>query len=203
MSRSRNSSNDSRKPVSTRRWSSTFRRPPRGTSWARMPLPTSTYSRSGNGQPPTRSGLWPSALTAPRIPRKRPGRRSPKPSATSAAATSSTCTRPSTGSAVRSATPTKTAARRPPTTRNFSDQKTGTLSGGGAVGFLANTPDGTAFAFNANADYFVHQNVSFGPLFQLAATGDLFQFGLSGQGKLWIDLPGTEHKARLVLQGGF
>src|SRR5207247_9632904 len=71
------------------------------------------------------------------------------------------------------------------------------------IGFLANTPDGTAFAFNVNADYFVHQNVSFGPLFQLAATGDLFQFGLSGQGKLWIDLPGTEHKARLVLQGGF
>src|SRR5256885_13306300 len=79
------------------------------------------------------------------------------------------------------------------------DLKTGTLSGGGAIGFLANTPDGTAFAFNVNADYFVHQNVSFGPLFQLAATGDLFQFGLSGQGKLWIDLPGTEHKARLVL----
>ncbi len=88
-------------------------------------------------------------------------------------------------------------------TAQAADLKTGTLSGGGAIGFLANTPDGTAFAFNANADYFVHQNVSFGPLFQLAATGDLFQFGLSGQGKLWIDLPGTEHKARLVLQGGF
>jgi hypothetical protein len=83
------------------------------------------------------------------------------------------------------------------------DLKTGTLSGGGAIGFLANTPDGTAFAFNLNADYFIHPNVSVGPLFQLAATGDLFQFGLSGQGKLWIDLPGTEHKARLTLQGGF
>ena len=83
------------------------------------------------------------------------------------------------------------------------DLKTGTLSGGGAIGFLANTPDGTAFAFNVNGDYFIHQNVSVGPLFQLAATGDLFQFGLSGQGKLWIDLPGTEHKARLTLQGGF
>src|SRR2546427_13157497 len=76
------------------------------------------------------------------------------------------------------------------------DLKTGTLSGGGAIGFLANTPDGTAFAFNANADYFIHQNVSVGPLFQLAAAGDLFQVGLSGQGKLLMDSPGPGPQAR-------
>jgi hypothetical protein len=82
------------------------------------------------------------------------------------------------------------------------DAKTGTLSGGGAIGFLANTPDGTAFALNLNADYFLNSNVSVGPLFQLAATGDLSQLGFSGQGKFWIDLPGTEHKAKLTLQAG-
>ena len=82
------------------------------------------------------------------------------------------------------------------------DLNTGTLSGGGAIGFLANTPDGTAFALNLNADYFIHPNVSVGPLFQLAATGDLSQLGFSGQGKFWINLPGTEHKAKLTLQGG-
>src|SRR6267143_6776630 len=82
------------------------------------------------------------------------------------------------------------------------DPKTGTWSAGGAVGFLANTPDGTAFAFNANADYFLNRNVSIGPLFQLAATGDLSQFGFSGQGKFWIDLPGTENRAKLTLQAG-
>jgi len=82
------------------------------------------------------------------------------------------------------------------------DPKTGTWSAGGAIGFLANTPDDTAFAFNVNADYFLNRNVSVGPLFQLAATGDLSQFGFSGQGKFWIDLPGTEHKGKLTLQAG-
>src|SRR3989442_5525727 len=79
------------------------------------------------------------------------------------------------------------------------DLKTGTLSGGGAIGFLTNTPAGAAFAFNANAHYFIHQNVSVGPLFQLAPTWGLFQFGLSGPGELCIDLPGTEDKARITL----
>src|SRR5439155_23262858 len=82
------------------------------------------------------------------------------------------------------------------------DLNTGTLSGGGAIGFLANTPDATAFALNLNADYFLNRNVSVGPLFQLAATGDLSQLGFSGQGKFWIDLPGTEHTAKLTLQAG-
>ena len=82
------------------------------------------------------------------------------------------------------------------------DLRTGTVSGGGAIGFLADTPDGTAFAFNVNADYFIHPNVSVGPLFQLAATGDMSQLGFSGQGKFWIELPGTAHKVKVTLQGG-
>src|SRR5206468_8625373 len=35
-----------------------------------------------------------------------------------------------------------------------------TWSGGAAVGFLSNTPDGTAFAFNLHADRFLQRNVS-------------------------------------------
>jgi len=89
-----------------------------------------------------------------------------------------------------------------PYAAHSADPTTGTWSGGGAIGFLANTPDGAAFAFNANADYFLNRNVSVGPLFQLAATGDLSQLGFSGQGKFWINLPGTEHTAKLTLQAG-
>jgi len=89
-----------------------------------------------------------------------------------------------------------------PYTTNAADPKTGTWSGGGAIGFLADTPDGTALALNLNLDYFLNRDVSVGPLFQLAATGDLSQVGFSGQGKFWIDLPGVEHRAKLTLQGG-
>jgi len=89
-----------------------------------------------------------------------------------------------------------------PYTANAADPKTGTWSGGGAIGFLADTPDGTALALNLNLDYFLNRDVSVGPLFQLAATGDLSQVGFSGQGKFWIDLPGVEHRAKLTLQGG-
>lgn len=77
-----------------------------------------------------------------------------------------------------------------------------TWSGGAAVGFLSNTPDGTAFALNAHADRFLQRNVSLGPLLQLGFTGDLTQIGFSGQGKYWIDLPQTDNRAKLVLQAG-
>ena len=77
-----------------------------------------------------------------------------------------------------------------------------TWSGGAGVGFLSNTPDGTAFAFNMHADRFVQRNVSLGPLLQLGFTGDLTQVGFSGQGKYWIDVPQTDNRAKLVLQAG-
>ncbi len=41
-----------------------------------------------------------------------------------------------------------------------------------------------------------------GPLAQIATTGDLFQFGFSGQMKLWVDLPGFENRLKLNVQGG-
>ena len=79
---------------------------------------------------------------------------------------------------------------------------TGAWSGGGALGFLGNTPDGTAFALNFNADGFLTRNVSLGPLLQLAFTGDMTQVGFSGQAKYWIAIPDTGNRAKLVLQAG-
>ena len=75
-------------------------------------------------------------------------------------------------------------------------------SGGAAIGFLGNTPDGTAFATNVHAEYFLNPQISVGPLAQFAVTGDLFQFGLSGQGKYWFDLPGLDTRFKMNLQGG-
>jgi len=82
------------------------------------------------------------------------------------------------------------------------EPRSGAWSGGAAIGFLANTPDGTAFATNVHADYFLNHQISVGPLAQLAVTGDLFQFGFSGQGKYWLDLPGLDKRLKLNLQGG-
>lgn len=78
----------------------------------------------------------------------------------------------------------------------------GTWSAGTSVGFLGNTVDDTAFAWNLHADYFTDRHVSFGPLMQLAFTGNLTQVGLSGQGKYWIDLPNLSDRTRLNLQAG-
>jgi hypothetical protein len=82
------------------------------------------------------------------------------------------------------------------------ETREGTWTAGGAIGFLGNTPDETAFAFNLNADRFVDQNFSLGPLLQLGFTGDMTQTGVSGQAKYWIDLPKTDSRAKLVLQAG-
>ena len=79
---------------------------------------------------------------------------------------------------------------------------TRTWAGGGSIGFLANTPDDTAFAFNLHADRFVNRNISLGPLLQTAFTGNMNQVGFSGQGKYWIDLPETDNRLKLALQGG-
>lgn len=79
---------------------------------------------------------------------------------------------------------------------------TGAWSGSGALGFLGNTSDGTAFALNFNADGFLTRNLSLGPLLQLAFTGDMTQVGFSGQAKYWIAIPDTGNRAKLVLQAG-
>lgn len=73
---------------------------------------------------------------------------------------------------------------------------------GADAGLVFNTPDDTAMSFNTQADYFVANNVSVGPLAQVAFTGDMFQFGLSGQGKYWVPVPGTNGRGKLALQSG-
>jgi hypothetical protein len=82
------------------------------------------------------------------------------------------------------------------------EPQAGAWSGGAAIGFLGNTPDGTAFATNVHADYFLNREISVGPLAQLAVTGDLFQIGVSGQVKYWLDLPGLDKRLKVNLQGG-
>lgn len=82
------------------------------------------------------------------------------------------------------------------------EPQAGAWSGGAAIGFLGNTPDGTAFATNLHADYFLNRQLSVGPLAQFAVTGDLFQIGLSGQVKYWLDLPGIDKRLKVNLQGG-
>lgn len=78
----------------------------------------------------------------------------------------------------------------------------GQWSGGGGLGMLGSTPDGTALSTTANLDYFVSEQFSVGPLLQAGFTDDLAQMGLSGQGKYWIPLPGTGGRGRVALQSG-
>ncbi len=82
------------------------------------------------------------------------------------------------------------------------DPKAGAWTFGAALGFLGDTPDGTAFALNGNVERFIERNFSIGPLLQLATTGDLAQIALSGQAKYWIDIPGTENRLKVTVQGG-
>ena len=70
------------------------------------------------------------------------------------------------------------------------------------MGFLANTPDDTAFALNFNGDAHLNQHVSVGPLLQLGFTDDLTLVGLSGQGKYRIPLPEADKRFKLMLQAG-
>lgn len=72
----------------------------------------------------------------------------------------------------------------------------------GGLGFLANTPDDTAFALNMSFDAFPTKRFSLGPLLQLGFTDDLVQTGLSGQGKMWFDL-GSGWKANVQAGIGF
>ena len=72
---------------------------------------------------------------------------------------------------------------------------------GGAIGFLANSPDGTAFALNLNGDIVVDERTSFGPLLQLGFTGDMSLVGFSGQGKYAIPIEGND-RFKILLQGG-
>jgi len=82
------------------------------------------------------------------------------------------------------------------------DLKPGAWTYGAGFGFLRETPDGTAFALNVNAETFLIERLSVGPLLQLGFTGDSTQVGLSGQVKYWIDIPNTQKRLRLTPQIG-
>jgi opacity protein-like surface antigen len=68
------------------------------------------------------------------------------------------------------------------------DEKAGRFILGAGLGLQAGTPDGTAFALGFSGDYYFTQGFSVGPLLQMGFTGDLFQFGLTGQAKYTFDL---------------
>ena len=68
------------------------------------------------------------------------------------------------------------------------DQRAERFIFGAGLGLQANTPDGTAFALGFSGDYYFTQGFSIGPLLQLGFTGDLFQFGLTGQAKYTFDI---------------
>lgn len=80
-------------------------------------------------------------------------------------------------------------------------RQAGTWTGGAAVGVVGNTPDGTALGLNFNAERFLDENISVGPLVQLGFTGDLTQVGMSGQGKYWIDLS-QDPRLKVNIQAG-
>src|SRR3989442_3865601 len=82
------------------------------------------------------------------------------------------------------------------------DLQPGSWTFGGGLGFLGDTPDGTAFAMNFYADAFIARNLSLGPLLQLGFTGDMAQIGVSRQVKYWIDIPGTANRLKGVPEAG-
>jgi opacity protein-like surface antigen len=68
------------------------------------------------------------------------------------------------------------------------DERAGRFIFGGGLGLQANTPDGTVFALGLGGDYYITQGFSVGPLLQFGFSGDLFQFGLTGQAKYTFDI---------------
>ncbi len=80
--------------------------------------------------------------------------------------------------------------------------RAGAWTAGAGLGFLRETPDGTAFALNGYVERFLADRLSVGPLLQLGFTGDSSQVGLSGQVKYWLDLPDTDRRLKLAVQGG-
>jgi hypothetical protein len=75
-------------------------------------------------------------------------------------------------------------------------------SGGGGVGVIGSTPDGTGMALSTHADYFLDNETSIGPLAQFGFTRDMALIGVSGQAKRWFVLDGSQGRSRINVQGG-
>lgn len=85
--------------------------------------------------------------------------------------------------------------------RAAADRK-GRLLVGVNLGMQAGTADDdTALALAFNADYYLDEHFSLGPLLQFGFTGDLAQIGMSAQAKYTFDLPRVP-ELKPHLQGG-
>ena len=75
---------------------------------------------------------------------------------------------------------------------SFADasDRRGRFALGGALGFMTDTPDSTAFAVGLSGDYYLTEGFSIGPLLQMGFTGDLFMIAPSAQAKYTFDLGG-------------
>jgi len=67
--------------------------------------------------------------------------------------------------------------------------RTGRIVVGAGLGLEGGTADATVFGLGANADYYLTNGFSLGPLLQLGLGGDLFQLGLTLQAKYTFDIP--------------
>ncbi|MBI4768428.1 MAG: porin family protein [Deltaproteobacteria bacterium] len=72
---------------------------------------------------------------------------------------------------------------------------------GGALGFMTDTPDSTAFAVGLSGDYYLTNAFSIGPLLQMGFTGDLFMIAPSAQAKYTFDLGGIPNLKPYVQAG--
>lgn len=100
---------------------------------------------------------------------------------------------------VQPAAPPYTPQEAPATDTAAISEYAGRWRAGTGVGVLINSPDDQAFGLAGNADYFVSEQVSVGPLLQLGFSDDMALFGLSGQGKYWIP---AGDRGRVALQAG-
>ena len=60
---------------------------------------------------------------------------------------------------------------------------------GSNLGLHAGTPEGTALALTFNADYYLDEHFSLGPMLQFGVNGDLFHLGISWQAKHVFENP--------------
>jgi len=68
------------------------------------------------------------------------------------------------------------------------DHRAGQMVLGVDIGPALGTIDDSAFALSLSGDYYTSRNLSVGPLLQMAFTGNLSQFALSGQLKYTFDV---------------
>ena len=73
--------------------------------------------------------------------------------------------------------------------RGKSATPTGRLQIGTQLGLAAGTADDTVFALGFNADYYLDENFSVGPLLQFGIGGNLSQMGISGQARYVFQNP--------------